>query len=69
MYRVDVLSGMPTIRYCFTKKSARKLVKLFEDNGHMVQVAKFVRLHHDIFSWSAYEAEMALYSDKEEENG
>ena len=66
MYRVDVLSGMPTIRYCFTKKSARKLVKLFEENGHMVEVAKFVRLHHDIFAWSPYEAEMALYRDEDE---
>ncbi len=64
MYRINVLSGMPSVRYCFTKKSARELIELFEKNGHMVEVAKFVRLYHDIFAWSAYEAEMALYSDK-----
>ena len=66
MYRIDVLSGMPNVSYCFTKKSARKLVKLFEKEGRMVQVAKLVRLHHDIFAWSTYEAEMALYHNEDE---
>jgi len=66
MYRINVLSSMPSVRYCFTKKSARELIKLFEKNGHMVQVAKFVRLHRDIFAWSTYEAEMALYRNEDE---
>jgi hypothetical protein len=32
----------------------------------MVEVSKFVRLHHDVFSWSPYEAEMALYPNEDE---
>ena len=66
MYRIDVLSSMPSVYYCFTKKSAKKLVKLFKENGRMVEVSKFVRLHHDVFSWSPYEAEMALYPNEDE---
>jgi len=64
MYRIEILSGALDVRYCFTKKSAKRLIQLFEEKNRMVHVTKFVRLHHDIFAWSAYEAELALYSDK-----
>jgi hypothetical protein len=61
MYRVVVESrgkynnAVLGARYCFTKRSTVSLAAGFMEMECDCKVEKFVRLHHDIFSWSAVE--------------
>lgn len=57
MYRITVKTCgkyenvMPGDRYCFRKKSAFRLVKLFLDAGCVIDVKKFIHLTGDVFCW------------------
>lgn len=59
MYRVVVKSkgrhnnAKLGARYCFTKHSVIELAVTFMEFGCEFEVEKLVRLHGDIFSWSA----------------
>lgn len=61
MYRVVVESkgkynnAVLGARYCFTKRSIASLAAGFILMECEYRVEKFVRLHHDIFSWSSVE--------------
>lgn len=61
MYRVVVESkgkynnAALGARYCFTKRSIVSLASHFLSMECECKVEKFVRLHHDIFSWSDVE--------------
>ena len=66
MYRINVLTtgkynnvALGT-RYCFFKKTALDLATLFASMDCDVTIAKFTRLHSDVFSWS----EAEVYEDK-----
>ena len=42
-------------RYCITQRSAIKMAAQFHMSECDYEVEKFVRLHGDIFAWSAHE--------------
>ena len=84
MYRVVVESkgkynnAVLGARYCFTKRSIVSLASGFMVMECECRVEKFVRLHHDVFSWSAvevgsdvwgriYDATAKLAEEEEEE--
>jgi hypothetical protein len=59
MYRVNVLTAgkynnvVTGPRYCFTRKIAKDLAKLFVDSGCDVEIHKFYRIHTSpwLFFW------------------
>ena len=84
MYRVVVESKgkynnvVLGARYCFTKCSIVRLAANFMSSECECRVEKFVRLHRDIFCWSAvevgsdvweriYDATAKLVAEEEEE--
>lgn len=67
MYRVVVESkgrynnAVLGARYCFTKRSIVGLAANFIKMGCECKVEKLVRIHHDIFSWSAVEVDSKVW--------
>jgi hypothetical protein len=67
MYRVVVESrgkhnnARLGARYCFTKRSVVDLASHFMSMECECKVEKFVRLHHDIFSWSDVEVRAKIW--------
>ena len=67
MYRVVVESrgkynnAALGARYCFTKRSIASLAAGFILMECECRVEKFVRLHHDIFSWSEAEISSGVW--------
>lgn len=39
-------------RYCFTKKSAKRLIDLFFTTECDIEVEKLIHIHSDIFCWT-----------------
>lgn len=58
MYRINIKSSgkyhnvVPGYRYCFRKKTAKRLIDLFSENEVEFVVEKFVRLTTDVFCWT-----------------
>lgn len=69
MYRITVKTrgkhnnAVMGARYCFTRRSAVRLVALFVGDECNLTVEKWIRVHKDIFCWS--EAEISeIFWDK-----
>lgn len=69
MYRINVLTAGKHnnvtlgARYCLFKKTALDLATFFASLDCNVTIAKFVRLHDDVFSWSEGEVCEDRYFD------
>jgi hypothetical protein len=50
-------------RYCFTKKDARKLAKLFFEGGANMTVEKFIHITGTVFCWSDSEVEDNIFPE------
>lgn len=67
MYRVVVKSegkhnnAVLGARYCFTKHSVIKLAITFARAECEFEVEKLIRIHRDIFSWSADEVSWKIW--------
>jgi hypothetical protein len=67
MYKIIVKSRgkygnvTPGARYCFTKRSAVNLAVTFMKDECEVDIEKFIRIHSDIFTWSAGEVDWKIW--------
>jgi hypothetical protein len=67
MYKIIVKSRgkygnvTPGARYCFTKRSAVNLAVTFMKNECDIDIAKFIRVHSDIFTWSTNEVDWKIW--------
>jgi hypothetical protein len=77
MYRINIKSPGKYhnvalgYRYCFRKKTAKHLIDLFSENEVEFTFEKFVRLTADVFCWTDYDEDDAVftyYFDKMEED-
>lgn len=72
MYRVVVKSrgkhnnASLGARYCFTKRSVIELAVTFAEIECEFEIEKFIRLHGDIFSWSAADVSEKIWDKIEE---
>lgn len=72
MYKVTVKTCgkynnvVPGARYCFTKHSAIELAITFTAAECEFEVAKLVRIHRDIFMWSAAEVSWKIWEKVKE---
>ena len=77
MYRINIKSPgkyhnvVPGYRYCFRKKTAKHLIDLFSENEVEFTFEKFVRLATDVFCWTDYDEDDAVfdyYFDRQNED-
>ena len=68
MYRINVKSSgkyhNATLgyRYCFRKKTAKKLIDVFSEGETDFTVEKFVRLVADVFCWTDYDEDDPVFT-------
>lgn len=68
MYRISIKSSgkyhnvIPGFRYCFRKKTAKHLIDLFSECEAEFTVEKFVRLATDVFCWTDYDENDAVFT-------
>lgn len=74
MYRIYVLTNGKYHnvecgpRYCFTKRSAKKMIDIFMDSGCEILIHKLIRIHRDVFYFSDYDEGDSVFTyffDKE----